>query len=49
MAHITKSRRLTCPLGPIDLYEPFKPEVAVTWVTLEAVNVQLNPPQKWGF
>ena len=48
-APITKSRRLTCPLGPIDPYEPFQPEITATLVTLEAKNVTLNPPQTWGF
>ena len=48
---ITKSRVLTCPLGPIDPYEPFQPEITVTLSTLEAMNVPLDPPQtqKWGF
>ena len=49
MALITKSRHLICPSGPIDPYEPFQPEITVTLVTLEAKNIPLNPPQKWGF
>jgi len=38
-----------CPLGPIDPYEPFQPGITATWVTLEAKNVLLNPPQTWQF
>ena len=49
MALITKLRCLRCPTGPIDPNEPFQPETTATWVTLEAKNVPLNPPQKWGF
>ena len=48
-ALITKSRRLICPSGPIDQYEPFQPEITDTLVTLEANNVPINPRQKWGF
>ena len=33
----------------MDPYEPFQPEITATLVTLEAKNVLLNPPQKWGF
>ena len=33
----------------MDPYEPFQSEIPVTLVTLEAKNVPLNPPQKWGF
>ena len=29
-------------------YEPFQPEITATWVTLEAKNVPLNPPQIYG-
>ena len=29
--------------------KPFQPEMPATLVTLEAMNVPLNPPQKWGF
>ena len=49
MAPITKARRLSCPPGPIDPYEPFQPEITATLVTLEAMNVPLNPLQTWGF
>ena len=49
MAPIAESRHLLCPLGPIDPYEPFQPEITATLVTLEAMNVPLNPPKKWGF
>ena len=46
---ITKSRPLTYPLGPIDPYKPFQPEITVTLVTLEAKNVPLNPVRNWDF
>ena len=49
MAPINYSSHLLCPLGPIDPYEPFQPEITATWVTLEAKNGLLNPPQTWGF
>ena len=49
MDPITKARCPTCPIGPIDPYESFQPEIAATLVTLEAKNMPLNPPQKWGF
>ena len=49
MTPITKSINLTCLLSFIDPCKPFQPEIKVTWVTLEAKNVPLNPPQKWGF
>ena len=39
-----KSRCLICPPGPMDPYEPLQPEITVTWATLEAKNVTLNPP-----
>ena len=49
MAPITKSRSPTCPLSPIDPYEPLQREMLATWVTLEANNVPLNPPPTWQF
>ena len=44
-----KARCLNCPQGRMNPYEPFQPEIAAMWVTLEAKNVLLNPPQTWGF
>ena len=49
MGQITKARCPTCPLGPIDPYKSFQHEILVTWVTLEAKNVLLNPPPTWGY
>ena len=49
MAPITYSSHLVYPLDPIDPYEPFQPEISANLVTLEAMNVPLDPPQTWGF
>ena len=49
MPPITAARCLTCSLGLMDPYEPFQPEITAIWVTLEANNPQMNPPQTWGF
>ena len=49
MDPITEARCPTCPLVPIDSYKSFQPDITVTWMTLEAKNVPLNPPQTWGF
>ena len=49
MAPVTYSSRLVGPLAPIDPYKPFQPEITATWVTLEAKNVPLIPPQTWWF
>ena len=35
-------------MGRIDPYKAFQPEITVSQVTLEAKNMQLNPPQTWG-
>ena len=47
ISHLTcplspKARYLTCPLGLMDPYEPYQPQITATWVTLEANNPQLN-------
>ena len=49
MAPIIEARCPTCLTGPIDPYESSQTEITATLVTLEAKNVPLNPPQKWGF
>ena len=46
MAPTIEVRHRICPLGPIDPHEPFQQEITATLVTLEAMNVPLNPPQK---
>ena len=48
MAPITKARRWPFPLGLMDPYGLFHPEITAIWVTLEGKNVPLNPPQTWG-
>ena len=45
----TKTKLPICPPGPIDPPKPFQSEITVTWMTLEAMNVPLDPPPKWGF
>ena len=49
MDPITEARCPICPLGPMDPHESFQAEITVTWVTLEAKNVPLNPPPTWDF
>ena len=40
---------MICPLGLIEPYKPFQPEITATYVALEAKNVPLRLPQTWGF
>ena len=46
---ITKSRCLACPLGLMDPYETFQPDITATWVALEAKNVPWNPLRHGDF
>ena len=48
MALVTKSRQLTWPLGSIVPNKQLQLEITATLVILEAKNVPLNPPQRWG-